>query len=499
MAAIITNHYRIFNAKTLIESMQGASPINFMYLFIGKALAWPNADVPPDPKDNLDSRNQIWENMMSMKKVTDSDISMGIKKRLWTYGTYYDIWRHDYNGIVTGVNTLGAPTTPETLADARYYVVTENGNVYICVGNNNGMNASTDNPQTYGTGIGYEVFDTPDGYRWKYISSVSGPDYAKFSTLEFHPVKTLTTAPPPADPYEDQWNSQQTAETNGGAIYTILVTPGSGGASGYNDGDTIGTIDNQTGITVAGNGTGLKVRAHIISGGAISKIDVLDPGSGYTYCDITFSGFTTQPALTPIITPSVGLGADPVHDLNAFYMLTNVKLSYAEGDGDFTVANDYRQIGLIINPKSYGGSQLMNLSTADATTTIKVMTDVAIPADTKVVNNTNGTVGYVVDHDSTERVSRIYFPRSASKSEWTSYLGFAPGNSITYYPPGQSQVSTTIKTVGGGTLPTDPTNAEPVVTPEVQPYTGRIIYFENRRAIQRDINQVEDLHIAVEF
>jgi hypothetical protein len=461
-----------------------------MYFFIGKSIPWSAGDggggtasdtIPPQPINNLNSENGIWRNMLSLKRILRSDVSSGIKKRTWTYGSYYDIYRHDYGDVgVTGVSDIGNSTTPPSLADARYYVVTENGNVYICIGNNRRQNASTDNPQNYGTGIGFANFTTSDGYIWKFITSISPTDYAKFSTLEFHPVKNVTVQPVIGDPYEAQYLAQETAKSKGGAIFNILVA--AAGTSSFVS-TTIGTLINQTGINVKGDGSGLKIAISTNVNGGVQTITVLDPGVNYTYANITLDGFIGT-SLTPIYTPRYGLGANPIVDLTAYYLLVNTKLSYAEGDGDFTVANDYRQIGLITNPRQLNGS-LATSSTLDASISLVVNSTTAVfAADAEIVNNTNGSIARIIDWDPVGAVLRVNLPKPSNIDNWSTYSGFSASQTI-------SQI--------GGPGSTQNITITSVIDPEVQSFSGNVIYFENRRPIQRDAQQIESVSLSIEY
>ncbi len=475
MSAIITKDYRILNADTFIRSLQGGIPLNYLYLFIGKAMPWVNDTLPPSAIDNMDNTNEIWNNILSLKRILSSDVTLGIRKQNWVYGNYYDIYRHDYgNAGVTGVSLTGTITTPSTLGDANYYIVSDTGSVYMCVDNNGGT-ASTDNPSNYGTGIGFAIFTTGDNYRWKYIGSTSPSDYSKFSSLEFHPIKNVTIEPPIGDPYENQFYAQQHSATLGGAIFNILVN-NAGTSTHYST--NIGTLGDQSQIIVRGDGVGLKVQFSTNSSGGVSKVTVLDNGTGYTYCYVNCASITNA-SFTPITTPLDGLGTNPVRDMNAYYMLMDVKLAYAEGDGIFTTSNDYRQLGVIANPKKYNGS-LASENALDSTYTLTMTDAASYSVDGLITNTTNGTIARIIDWDPVTKKLRVNFPRPSSSGDWTKIVGFAAGNTITQ--------------TGG---PTGTISA--VKTPDVTYNSGEIIYYENRKPISRDASQIEDIHISLEF
>ena len=65
------------------------------------------------------------------------------------------------------------------------------------------------------------------------------------------------------------------------------------------------------------------------------------------------SGVSGVGALEVVIGPEGGHGsADMEAELNAKRVMTNIRLTYAEGAGDFPVDNDFRRIGIIKDPTS---------------------------------------------------------------------------------------------------------------------------------------------------
>ena len=67
-----------------------------------------------------------------------------------------------------------------------------------------------------------------------------------------------------------------------------------------------------------------------------------------------------------IISPKNGHGSDAVEELGGNYVIVNSRLEYAEGSGDFPTDNDFRQIGLIVNPTNAGGNTLSSATTLSA-------------------------------------------------------------------------------------------------------------------------------------
>ena len=123
------------------------------------------------------------------KKIATSDVTFAIPRRNWTTGTTYDIYRHDYGEYATGTTTaITANSGVSSLHDASFYVLTADRNVYKCL-DNNGNSASTVEP----TGTSTTVLTTADGYKWKYMYTLSASQQANFLSTDFMAVATDST------------------------------------------------------------------------------------------------------------------------------------------------------------------------------------------------------------------------------------------------------------------------------------------------------------------
>ena len=129
MAAIITEKFRLNNAKQFVEDITQTS--SGSYTFIGRGHSWTDDSTPPTPVDSPNDEFDAYRNMVALKKISPSDVSHAIVRRDWTSGTTYDEYRHNYSASNTA--TGGATT----LWDSLYYVVTDDYNVYKCLANNN--------------------------------------------------------------------------------------------------------------------------------------------------------------------------------------------------------------------------------------------------------------------------------------------------------------------------------------------------------------------------
>ena len=417
--------------------------------------------------------------MVALKKVSSTDVSHAIIRRDWTSGTAYDEYRHNYtssNTATSGASTLWAST---------FYVVTSDYNVYKVISNNGGAN-STVMP----TGTSTSILTTADGYKWKFMYSISASDVIKFVTSDFIPVKTigakaavdgdvggLGTAA--SDDNSAQWDVE-----NGATDGTIEHARVTAGGSSYGS-------DGTYNVAISGDGTSGQLTV-TVSSGAITAVAINAVGSGYSVASIDNSLLQTATSSTGtgasfdiIISPKNGHGADPVEELGGNYVIANSRLEYAEGSGDFPTDNDFRQIGLIVNPTDAGGNTLSSATTLSALNRITLDSGATMPVVDDTIANaasiTSGTaVGKVVSIDSTNRY--IYFLPSAD----------AVGNFNSFSAANTIFVGSTSK----GTISSGGVSGS---YPEVSRNSGDIVYLENRGAVARAADQIEDIKLIIEM
>ena len=434
MPAIITTKFRYQNARNLITDISDTN--NSYYLFVARAQAWtPSDSTVPTPADRLADEYDAWSNTVAMKRIASSQISHTVPRYNWVSGTTYS----EYDDQDSALSTK------------QYYVITDELNVYKCI--QAGAGASVVKPT--GTATTIPTSTLADGYRWKFMFTITGNDVNKFLTNSFFPVKYLTV-----DDNSIQWTIQQ-ADLDG-AIHRIRIT---NGGAGYTSAPT---------VEISGDGTGATATA-TVSGGVVTAITINTYGSGYNRAIVTLSGGSPTTAATAraVISPTGGHGANPITELGGFYVIAQILLEGADGSGDFIIDNDYRQLGIIRNPYDYGTTTIATSTTKSALTTLAhgTTTGGSFIADAQVIGGTSGAKGYVVSVGSGE--VKIY------QNDATDYVAFQNGEVIT-----QSAVSATISGI---------------TNPEVEKYTGEVVYIENRSPVNRASNQTEDVRLVIEM
>lgn len=250
MPALVTSNFRIVNAKAFVDSFEepengGRNTVvgqSYVYLFIGKILSWDKthagySDSKSPPPDGDVQGNEFvpWRDMIALDRViANTDISFAAKRYDWASGEIYD--QYD-------------DTDPQiTKATAKYYVYeTSSNRVFKCLDNNNGVQSTVNPKEGYLGPTNYLPFVTSDGYRWKYMCTVSTDQYVKWLTTNYIPILTLNAIPgsgegggiqtqlshPPGG-FADQANVQKNANT--GTIETYFISSGGSGFTKHSGG-----------------------------------------------------------------------------------------------------------------------------------------------------------------------------------------------------------------------------------------------------------------------
>ena len=262
MPALVTNKFRIHNAKQFVEAFDevsftsGTSVTDSsgllntnMYLFIGKVTSWSDDQTPPTPTDAVaNTHYENWRDMIAAKKITSSDVSHAIPRKNWTNNTSYFAYTHN----------------AATLFSQDFYVMTDDYNVYKCLANNDttsgGIVGTTSTVKPTGTGT--SIISTADGYKWKFMYQISAADALKFVTPNYIPVDTVRRANGflantfDNSPGQNQYDVEVTAAASGnGAIEVVHMT--NRGFKYLGETGTLSGSPSTTSATISGAGLGL--------------------------------------------------------------------------------------------------------------------------------------------------------------------------------------------------------------------------------------------------
>ena len=516
MAAIITDQIRILNAKNFLAGVTSTS--NAYYSFIGL----PNpADIqsdwdtdPPSPKDNFDEEDNYWDTMIALKKINATDARQVVSRRLWTSGTTYDMYRSDYSrsntAKVSGATNLYAAT---------YYVINSDYRVYICLKNgidpdNPNGKPSLDEP-TFTDLEPKKAGTSGDGYIWKYLYTIKPSDIVKFESTDFMPVPTDWST-----------NSDVSAVRDNavdGAIKIVTVT---------NRGVGLGTANSTyTKVPIKGDGTGAECTIVINNDQKVSEVTVSTAGQNYTFgnVDLEAGGVptgTTRPLFDVIIPPPSGHGYDIYRELGAYNVLLYSRIENDVENPDFITGNQIARVGVIENPKATSGS-LLSVDKASAVNALRLAgtgySSATFTADaefTQTISAGSTAVGRVVNYDQVTGVLKFWQDRTMAgfntvgTAQTNPTYGFNQNEftatptstgSLTITPSSGSNLAIDTSFTGVSTVINNRTYylgqefTSGVASPEVQKYSGNVVYVDNRPSITRSTNQKEDIKVILQF
>lgn len=472
MPAIITDKLKRQFAQQIFDENQGTTPgdsDNYFYIGVGHSQIWQtgaNTDVTVTPSNTERDRRLFRYNLQSVKAV--EAFSFVVPLTDWTTNTVYPAFND---------NIVGQPTP-------AYYVRTSDNNVYVCIrqGKNSFGSAVVSQfvPDHTNTSLPVEN----DGYIWKYLYTVTTADANRFLTSNFMPVKFVDSAEP-TDPEAPQL-AVQNAAIDGQLI-------------GYRVQANTGVYSAAPTLTVVGDGSGAKAHGILDATGKLAAVQVGDSdtvgtgagagafvsivsvlGSGYNKASVRVdqtnltSGINAE--VYPIFSPEGGLGADARTDLRSTNMMFNIKPD-GNVNNKWIVDNEYRQVGL-----------LKNLLDSAAGTKFQLTEGLGLKQLVLTAPITGGLSwadDVTVSGDSNAQAWIDFFDDSATiwyhQDEETGFTPFRTGETITI------SGKTGSFTIGDR------------VEPDIDIFSGELLFLNNQAKIARDADQTEDIKIVIKL
>jgi hypothetical protein len=503
--------------STLLETADGGSNTTLATATTG-VYRYGTEDIPPLPLDNQREKMSLYDEIIAAKRITTDLARTVIRRYNWDVvaNPFFDMWKPDYSATPAGGGQVGKQTATNVsaIADAKFYVMNTNYEVFKCLyngqspANPNGVNASEE-PSTsggnYNSSTGIYTETTGGLYIWKYVYTIPTDDVLKFLSSDFMPIVLAS---------ESTRQAVEALVVDGSLDVAVIEDAG----SNFTDG-TVYT-------SVKGDGTGGVVEL-TISGGAITAASVWSRGSGYSYANVLLGNGNlfsdsalTSAVATPanatgaieiVLPPQGGHGSDMELELNGKRVMTNIRLTYAEGSGDFPVDNDFRRIGIIKDPLLTATNAAATESTYSGLKAIKVNLNGGsgdyVPDERITQTVTGGTaygtvVSWVLDSGSTTSGVLKYIQTNDAHTDQGIVRDFE-SNGSNAVSGGQSSAAGVVDTAyntGGAVLPLLGHTFTSGLSPsEIKNNSGDVIYVENRRLITRAPDQIEDIKLVIEF
>ena len=548
MPAIVTNKFRIHNAKQFVEAFDevtytsGAAITDasgllntHMYLFIGKVTAWADDTAPPTPTDSVSNTvYNHWRDMIAAKKIGSTDISHVAPRYNWTTGTNYFAYLHSNNALF----------------DQQFYVMTDDYNVYKCLSNNNTDGASTTKP----TGTGTAIVSTGDGYKWKFLYQISAARALKFVTPSYIPTQRVRKANLAIANTTDssfQYAVEIAANTSGnGAIEVVHVTSGGSnyrfetgslatftettttakiaGTNNDADGNIIGsdiyfTSGDQSGkggtitayvhstkvvtwgpatsaapatgdtysigpkVTITGDGHGANVRATNTASGVLGDIVVVAGGNSYGNAVATVtttSGVGTQGSGAALV-PVVGPRGGHGDD------------AIEELGAFFVMVNSRLEYGESGNFTTNNDFRKIGLVAQPLFANGDVATSSTIDQCVTVTIQSWNSTAYAEDETVTGALSGATGKVVDFKSNTTLRLvDVTTGTGTTTGYDGIAGSFRANEVLAGASASA---NSSAVAGGDLKKFSGDVLYVENRSPVTRADDQIEDVKLIIEF
>ncbi len=437
MSAIHSKNIQIYNAKKFKESVSGPSAANLYFTF-GRCVTWPNENAPPQANTTGLAHYEVWNNMIGGKKITGNDIRHCIPRINWTTNTVYNA----YDDRI------------DNKEQSNFYVLTEDYRIYKCIANNYGV-VSTVKPTSAST---VTDFQTADGYVWKFMYELTSEEQLRFLTDDYMPVKSLTTQDGSL-----QWGVQNNAIS--GAIHNIVLTH-------------FGNNYSSDAISISINGDGQDANAFAIrnvTSNTISSIVIDNKGLDYSFANVSIvSSSGSNAAARVVISPPGGHGSNPLTELGGSNLIIHVQLKGSESN-KLTIQNEYRQVALIENPLVFGTSNSISNSAVSQLT---------------VLNLSGTSAEYIEDEYIYQGSSLQDATYSAIVTEWDSSNNKLKVSNVTGEPG--SELITGHTSTGARYLSS-------INNPDMERFTGNLLYMDNIIAIDRAFDQAEDFKIILTF
>lgn len=266
-----------------------------------------------------------------------------------------------------------------------------------------------------------------------------------------------------------------------GSIPVIKVDFGGNGYPAFNKNiDSNGIVTySGTHLTIVGDGTGCTAEPVIVSG-KITKVIVTNPGQNYTNATVVVnigdgpdqSGLS-QAQLRAIISPKGGHGKDAIAELYAKTIMLQTRLVNEENKG-VAITNDFRQIGIIKNPKDYSSDSFFRKAVGSACVVFTCEVNTVNTATYSLL--TKDDVLYL-SSDSAKTFTLIEKTQIGNKY----YLVAQVNNSFKQLPSQGSTLYKNIDTNNDG-IPdsTASISVTSVEIPDFNKYSGELLYIDNR-------------------
>ena len=498
----------------VLWSNQGQAVYNNLYMSIGKPTSWLNDANPPTPEDSIGYGYAVKTAAIAMKKVSKPDMTLAIPRINWTPNTVYTMYEHD----------LAEEIIPNS------YVITEGSNqynVYKCINNQKFVDDSTTSIAVQSTvkptsTSASEIETTSDGYKWKFMYSISLSDSLKFLTKDYIPVTTVQYNPLDGTSAAGvQWAIQVAAGVSPGQIDQVKLMPNVVGGAvtggvGYHANLIRSDIALSAGTTHIITGVDSSMANDMYKGYHMVDISKNPPEqakitgwvvSGTSVTATVDSSFTGGPNSSIIIAPGVTIDSGNGSGFKAYGIVSNGGL---QGKISSIVITNKGTNYTSIPSATIDTDHLPALSSGAPNVNACKIKPIISPDKGHGFNAVEELGGYYImiamrleydeqhtrDDDTNTSQTKAMFPVSDTSSIFRQIAIIAdplerssliPATNDSYRGPAYTTPSA------------DAWGTANETTFDVESGSGKVLYTENRQPVSRAIDQIEDIKVVFEF
>jgi hypothetical protein len=244
-------------------------------------------------------------------------------------------------------------------------------------------------------------------------------------------------------------------------------------------------------ISIVGDGQDAEATL-TLTDGVVTGITIDNPGSGYSFAEISVineadgspgNGATFRAVLSPY----GGHGSNPQKEL--FAKSLSLTVSLTNETSDTFLNNDFRQLGIIKNPRIFDSSDNFTSNTGNCCYVIAINNPELVDYDDVIESDDGGRFIVVQKEDNNNNgvVDRIHLLPIIPKLSSSSILTNATQEVLLGSP---------VEFNNGTVIVPDMVD---YLEPEVNNRSGEIIYLDNRIKIIRTSDQVEKIRALINF